>query len=122
MTLIKEYLEASEKGVIKGIKCESCGHVQVTIAEVCPKSYSAHLSAKEFSGEGKVVCYTIIEVLPELFMDYAPYAFVVVELEEGARCTGWMPYVKRPEEIRIGDRVRFVRTYKPGMVFEKVES
>ena len=118
---IEEQLEAARKGVIKGAECVSCGHQQVTSAMVCLKCGSNDLNEREFSPEGRVVTYTIMNVPSEKFIDEAPYGFVVVQLDDGPRCTGWMPYVKNPQDIKIGDRVRFVKTYKPGMVFEKVK-
>ncbi|MFQ6128578.1 MAG: Zn-ribbon domain-containing OB-fold protein [Thermoplasmata archaeon] len=119
-TSIGEYIEAARNGILRGVECSECGHSQVTTAETCAKCGSANLAKTDFSNEGTVVTYTILDVPSELFIDDAPYAFVVVQLEDGPRCTGWMPYVKRPGDIAIGDKVRFVKTYKPGMVFEKV--
>ena len=121
MTTIDEYVEAARGGMIKGVKCLDCGHPQVTAAEVCPKCGSAKLEPADFPSEGTVVTYTILDVPSEMFIDDAPYAFVIVQLDNGPRCTGWMPYVKKPADIAIGDRVRFVKTYKPGMVFEKIK-
>lgn len=119
MVRIEEYVEAAKEGRIQGVACGTCGHTQVTSAVVCAKCGSTALEPKDFKPEGTVVSFTILDVPPEVFLDEAPYAFVIVQLDDGPRCTGWMPYVKRPEDIRIGDRVRFVKTYKPGMVFEK---
>ena len=116
---ISEYVEAAREGVIRGVTCGGCTHKSVTALAVCPKCGGSDLRSAEFPNEGTVVSYTILAVPPEVFLDEAPYAFVIVQLQDGPRCTGWMPSVKRPEEIQIGDRVRFVKTYKPGMVFEK---
>jgi uncharacterized OB-fold protein len=118
-SIIKEHEEAARRGIIEGLRCEDCGRTQVTSAVVCPGCGGDHLVTAEFSTEGTVVTYTILDVPSEQFMDEAPYAFVIVQLDDGPRCTGWMPYVKKPGDIAIGDRVRFVKTYKPGMVFEK---
>ena len=121
MTTISEYIEAARSGIIRGVKCSACGHSQVTSAEVCSKCGSDTLVEQDFSIEGSVVTYTILDVPSEIFIDDAPYAFAVIQLDGGPRCTGWLPRVKRPQDISIGDRVRFVKTYKPGMVFEKVK-
>jgi len=37
----------------------------------------------------------------------------------GPRCTKWLPSVKRHEGLAIGNCVRFAKSYRPGMVFEK---
>lgn len=120
VTSIGEYIETARNGILVGVKCTDCGHTQVTSAEMCAKCGSARLEKTDFKNEGTVVTYTILDVPSELFIDDAPYAFVIVQLDDGPRCTGWMPYVKRPADIAIGDKVKFVKTYKPGMVFEKV--
>jgi uncharacterized OB-fold protein len=53
------------------------------------------------------------------FLNEAPYAYVVVELEEGGRVTGWMDSVRAESDLTIGQDVRFTPTYKPGVHFEK---
>lgn len=118
-SMIKGHMEAAREGAIEGLRCEDCGRVQVTSAVVCPDCGGEKLATARFPVEGTVVTYTILDIPSEQFVDEAPYAFIIVQLDDGPRCTGWMPYVKRPEDIAIGDRVRFVKTYKPGMVFEK---
>jgi len=116
---IAAYVAGTREGVIRGFTCASCGAASVTAAVVCPKCGSTELRGAEFAREGAVVSYTILAIPPEVWLDEAPYAFVIVQLDGGPRCTGWMPSVRRPEDLAIGDRVRFLKTYKPGMVFEK---
>ena len=53
------------------------------------------------------------------FLNDAPYAYVIVELDEGGRITGWMPSVRSDRDLGIGDRVRWVASYKAGVVFER---
>jgi len=45
---------------------------------------------------------------------------VIVELEEKIRITGWIPFISSKEELKIGQKVKLVKSYKPGMVFEKI--
>lgn len=52
-------------------------------------------------------------------MNDAPYAYVVVELDGGGRVTGWMPSVRSDSDLVLGERVRFVPSYKPGVQFAK---
>jgi uncharacterized OB-fold protein len=116
---IADYVAGAREGVIRGVVCGACGHASVTAAVVCGHCGSKDLQPKEFVGEGTVVSYTILGVPPEIWFDEAPYAFIVVQLSNGPRCTGWMPDVRSPDELKIGDAVQFVKTYKPGMVFKK---
>lgn len=68
---------------------------------------------------GSVVAFTVLTVPGDEFLNDAPYAYVVVELDGGGRVTGWMPSVKAEAELAIGTRVRFVPGYKPGVQFAK---
>lgn len=66
-----------------------------------------------------MVAFTIQHVPADDFLNEAPYAYVVVELEGGGRVTGWMPTVKQESDLTIGDWVRFAPSYKPGVQFAK---
>lgn len=66
-----------------------------------------------------MVAFTILTVPSEDFLNDAPYAYVVVELDGGGRVTGWMPTVRAEKELAIGDRVHYVKGYKPGVQFVK---
>jgi len=74
------------------------------------------------SGRGRVAAFTVQHVPSDEFLNEAPYAYVVVELDEGGRVTGWMPTVKTESDLAIGDRVHFVASYKPGVQFAKDEA
>ena len=73
----------------------------------------------DLSGRGRVVAFTIQHVPTDEFLNEAPFAYVVVELDEGGRITGWMPTVRQVSDLTIGDRVHFVPGYKPGVQFAK---
>ena len=61
-----------------------------------------------------------IQTVPsDEFLNDAPYAYVVVELDEGGRLSGWVESVRTADELTIGDRVHWVSSYKPGVHFEK---
>jgi uncharacterized OB-fold protein len=111
--------EALREGRILGLECASCGERHFTPAVRCRKGHDA-LRVKEFAKEGRVVSYTIQQVAPEAFLNEVPFAWAVVDLDEGGpRVSGWIPFVSRPEELPMGQRVRFSPSYKPGMMFEK---
>ena len=85
----------------------------------CPACGQAALAEFEVSGRGRIAAFTVQTVPSDEFLNDAPYAYVIVALEEGGRLTGWMPSVRRDEDLAIGDRVRWVASYKPGVVFER---
>lgn len=118
---VKEYQEAIREGRIEGYKCAKCGHKQIDIIEFCPVCHSPDLAKTVFSGTGTVVTYTIQQVAPEQFMNEVPYAWAVIQLDDGPRVTGWIPFVSKPSDLPIGQKVTFKRSYLPGTVFEKAK-
>jgi len=116
---IKEFQEGIHEGKIEGYRCTNCGHQQIDIMEFCPICHSAKLEKVEFSHFGSVVTYTIQLVAPEQFMNEVPYAWAIIQLDDGPKITGWIPFISRPEDLPIGQRVVFKKSYLPGIVFEK---
>ncbi|HVB12725.1 MAG TPA: Zn-ribbon domain-containing OB-fold protein [Nitrososphaerales archaeon] len=117
---VKEFQEGIREGKIEGYKCSKCGHKQIDIIEFCPVCHSPDLEKVEFSGKGSVVTYTIQLVAPEQFMNEVPYAWAVINLDDGPRVTGWIPFISKPSDLPVGQRVEFKKSYLPGTVFEKI--
>jgi uncharacterized OB-fold protein len=112
--------DALREGRLVGLECRECRERHFTPAVRCRNGHAA-FRVKEFAKEGRVASYTIQLVAPEAFLNEVPFAWVVVDLDEGGpRVSGWIPFVAKPEELQIGQRVRFAPSYKPGMMFEKV--
>ena len=85
----------------------------------CARCGRAELEEVALSERGVVAAFTVLSVPGDEFLNDAPYAYVVVELDGGGRVTGWMPTVRSERDIAIGARVRFVPGYKPGVQFVK---
>jgi uncharacterized OB-fold protein len=117
---VKQFQEGIREGKILGYKCLKCSRKQIDIADFCSSCHSPELERIEFSGQGTVVTYTIQFVAPEQFMNEVPYAWAIIDLDEGPRITGWIPFVSTPNDLQIGQRVRFRKSYQPGLVFEKI--
>jgi len=117
---IAEFVKGYEEGgTLRGLRCPSCGLVTATWGLACPRCGHHPLEEHELSTKGTVAAFTILTVPGEEFLNDAPYAYVVVEMDGGGSVTGWMPTVRAENEIAIGDRVRFVTGYKPGVQFAK---
>lgn len=86
---------------------------------LCPQCGERDLVEHPLSGKGTVAAFTVQTVPTDEFLNDAPYAYVIVDLDGGGRMTGWMPEVRRDSELSIGDRVRWRPSYKPGVVFER---
>ena len=117
---VKEFQDGIREGKIEGYRCGDCGHKQIDIIDFCPSCHGSNLEKVEFAKEGKVVTYTIQQVAPEQFMNEVPYAWAIVELDDGPKVTGWIPFISNSSDLPIGQRVRFKKSYLPGIVFEKI--
>ncbi len=118
---IKDFLDGVRNGKLLGYRCRNCGYQQVTPMVFCPKCQSGDIESVELKPTGKIISFTIIHVPPESHINDAPYAWVIVELDDGPRVSGWIQFISRPEQIKIGARVRYRRSYLPGMIFELVK-
>ena len=117
---VADFLNGYEsEGKLRGFRCAGCGLITATWGIACSRCGRSPLDETELSQKGSVVAYTLLTVPGEEFLNDAPYAYVVVELDGGGRITGWMPSVRSESEIAIGDRVHFVSGYKPGVQFAK---
>lgn len=117
---LKRQREALRDGKILGWECTSCHRRAITPMARCPACGQTHPKPVEFAAQGKIVTYTIQNVASEQFLNEVPFAWAVIELEGGPRVSGWIPFVARPEDLKLGQRVRFTPSYKPGMMFEKI--
>jgi uncharacterized OB-fold protein len=109
-------------GPLRGFQCPQCRFITATWTLACPRCGRVGVEEHELPGTGAVVAFTLLTVPGEEFLNDAPYAYVVVELDGGGRITGWMPSVRTVEGVRIGARVRYVASYKPGVQFVPAET
>jgi len=117
---IADFVRAYEEdGTLRGFRCAHCGLLTATWGLRCPRCGERDRTEATLSGRGTIIAFTVLTVPGDDFLNDAPYAYVVVELDEGGRITGWMPSVKEDRQIAIGDRVHFVPSYRPGVQLAK---
>jgi len=85
----------------------------------CPRCGKRDLAELDLSGRGKVAAFSVQNVPSDEFLNDAPYAYVIIDLEEGGRMTGWVPGIASAGDLAIGDTVHFVPGYRPGVQFQK---
>ncbi len=97
-----------------GTMCGSCKELFYPPRDICPKCRKTVATPAFLSGSGIIESFTTIHNPPAGFEEYAPYVVAVIKLDEGARVSAQV--VNRPEECRIGARVRsvFRKLYKDG--------
>lgn len=115
---IEDITEKRKDGELVGFRCGN-DHTFVSPVKRCPKCGSDAIDMVDLPHEGTVVTFTIQNVAAEEFMNETPFAWAIIELTDGSRVTGWIPYVASDNDLAIGDEVGFSPTYKPGVMFEK---
>lgn len=84
--LTGEFYGWCKKNELRFQKCGACGSWRHVPREMCPECGSTTWEWQKSSGAGKVFTWTVAaRPLHPAFADAAPYAPVVVEMEEGVR-------------------------------------
>jgi uncharacterized OB-fold protein len=116
---IHEYRTAYEEGRgLLGFR-SACGFTTATWGLACPACGQRDLAEVNLSGQGTIAAFTVQTVPSEEFLNDAPYAYVLVDLTEGGRLTGWIEGVATERELSIGEAVEWVASYKPGVHFRR---
>lgn len=118
LATMAELTEKRKDGTLVGFVCGN-DHAFASPVRRCPKCGSKEISEKELPNTGTVVSYTIQNVAAEEFMNETPFAWAIIDLDDGTRVTGWIPYIAREDDLPMGSKVEFTPTYKPGIMFEK---
>ena len=115
-----EFIEAAKAGNVLARKCTKCGELHLATVYYCKKCGNKGFEDSILKGAGKVVTYTIMTVPPAGFEDLAPYAWVVMELNDsGIRISGFLSNIQKPEDLQIGTVVKVIDFDNRGIVLEK---
>lgn len=116
---LKEQKDLLKDGKVVGFHCESCKHDRFSPMLRCSKCGSGKIVRRQFSKTGTVASYTIQSVASEQFLNETPFAFALIQLDDGPRISGWIPWIAKEKDLPLGQKVEYVPSYKPGMQFEK---
>lgn len=96
----KEYNEALKQNKLLGLKCNTCGSVNVPPRLSCQNCSSTDMDIMELKRNGTIQTFTVINVAPENRESEVPYIVVLVELDEGPWIMGNLGGIK-PEEATM---------------------
>ena len=116
-----EFIENAKAGNVLSRKCTKCEELHLATVYFCKKCGNKDFEDAVIEGKGKIVTYTIMTVPPEGFEEYAPYAWVVMELDStpGVRISGFLPHIATPDDLPIGTKAKITGFDKRGLVLEK---
>ena len=121
MSAKPEFIEAAKAGNILARKCSKCGEILLATVYYCKSCGSKEFEDTILKGAGKVVTYTIMTVPPAGFEELAPYAWVVMDLDDsGIRVSGFLGKIPTPEDLPIVTSVQIIGFNDRGIVLEQL--
>lgn len=105
MLTVKSWRAIPQRYRYEANKCNKSGKVYFPPRIVCKCGKDCKLEPVIMATEGTIIASTVIRVAPSQFVDEAPYAMAIVEMDDGARITTQVVDCK-PEEVVIGKRVK----------------
>ncbi len=97
--------EIPQRYRLEANKCKKCGLVFFPPRLICPQCQNREFEETKLAEKGKVLTFTVIRVPPHQFVDQAPYAVGIVELDDGVKLTGQIVDCAF-EDLKIGKRVK----------------
>ncbi|TET73512.1 MAG: Zn-ribbon domain-containing OB-fold protein [Candidatus Aminicenantes bacterium] len=97
--------EIPQRYRLEANKCIKCGIKFFPPRLICPECKNRELEKTKIAETGKIITYTIIRVPPHQFVDQAPYAVGIVELDDGVKLTAQIVDCDF-EDLKIGQKVR----------------
>lgn len=107
--------EIPQRYRLEANKCKRCGKISFPPRLICDACGNRKFEKIKLADKGKVLTYTIIRVPPQQFVDQAPYAVGIVELEDGVKISGQIVDCDF-DNIQIGLEVKieFRKLYQMG--------
>ena len=104
-TSARYWREIPQRYRLEAGKCNKCGQLSFPPRLICPACGSREFEMERLPDTGIVLTYTVIRVAPTPFVDEAPYAVGIVELDGGTRITAQITDCSL-DSIRIGQKVK----------------
>ena len=120
MSAKQEFVDHARAGNVLARKCSRCGRLHLSTVYFCGGCGSGGFENRVVAGTGSVATYTIITVPPAGFEEHAPYAWVVLKLDDAdLRISGFMAGIATPDDLPVGTRGRIAGFDERGIIIEK---
>lgn len=115
MSAPKYTREIPQRYRLEAVKCQQCGKILFPPRLICPSCKAREFEAVQLKQEGKIISYTIIRVAPSRFIDQAPYAIGIIELDDGVRLLAQIADCDLEKlDIDMRVRIEFRKIYHEG--------
>jgi uncharacterized OB-fold protein len=117
----QEFIAHAKEGKILAHKCTNCGNTHLATVYFCIKCGKKGFEDLILDGQGSIETYTIMTVPPTGFEKYAPYAWVVMSIDNSnLRISGFLPNIAKSKDLPIGTKARITGFDDRGIVLEKL--
>ena len=106
---VASYNKHLSDGEIMASQCEGCRILYLPPRPVCPQCQSREMRWRPLKGEGKVLGFTVISIVPTTMakLGYGrdnPYVTALVQMDEGPSVTGLLERVDagKPGSVKVG--------------------
>ncbi|NIP62567.1 MAG: nucleotide-binding protein [Nitrosopumilaceae archaeon] len=121
MSAKQEFVDKTKEGKVLVKKCTKCGHLHLSTVYFCQNCGARGFENEVLDGKGSVITYTIITVPPAGFERYAPYAWVVLDLDNSElHISGFLPNIAEPADLPVGSKVKITDFDDRGIILEKL--
>lgn len=103
----KPYWDAAARGELAYQRCTACDAAIFFPRAICPECGAGNPDWHVSAGHGRVYACSVVHRAPPSYQDKAPYAVVLVDLDEGFRMMSGMVDCD-PASVAIRDRVTVV--------------
>ena len=103
----RPYWAAAARGELAYQRCTSCDAAIFFPRAICPDCGAAEPAWQVSAGAGTVYACSVVHRAPPAYQDKAPYAVILVDLDEGFRMMSGLVDCD-PAAVAIGDRVSVV--------------
>lgn len=98
---IEQFYKFIREKRLMAVRCKGCGALFIPPRTICNRCFFKDLEWVEVKNRGKLITYTVIYVPPVQFQSMAPYAYGIIQLEDGPRIPGVIRNIE-PGDIEIG--------------------
>jgi uncharacterized OB-fold protein len=109
----RPFWEGIAEGELRAQRCSACGRAVFYPRAVCPHCFAGELTWFRTAGTGTIYSYTVAHRAFGEFAAQVPFTVALVDLDEGVRMLTRIVHA-RPDEVRIGARVRLEITRLAG--------
>ncbi|MHA1398497.1 MAG: Zn-ribbon domain-containing OB-fold protein [Candidatus Heimdallarchaeaceae archaeon] len=103
----KIWREKRQRYLAIGMKCKKCGHKSFPLVMACPACGSNEIEEYKLQKQGELLQFTLVSQASHEMINFSPYVYGLIELEDGVKISGQIVDCKY-SELKEGTKVRMI--------------